>query len=184
LFSKRHELALKDAEEVIRRSPNYADGYAFAAHTLCYLMRPIDAINKMNPTVIQDPLYPYFYDFYRGHAYFVLGWMTPTTDPRRTAHFREAEKYLRSALSPGDKGPLFRPASSYLVATLSELGRQQEAVEQTLKVRRPEYLRDPRNLEQYINRVLPYTDQQIRTRLIELWQAADRGARGASPSKP
>ena len=184
LFSKRHELALKDAEEVIRRSPNYADGYAFAAHTLCYLMRPIDAINKMNPTVIQDPLYPYFYDFYRGHAYFVLGWMTPTTDPRRTAHFREAEKYLRSALSPGDKGPLFRPASSYLVATLSELGRQQEAVEQTLKVRRPEYLRDPRNLEQYINRILPYTDQQIRTRLIELWQAADRGARGASPSKP
>src|SRR5262245_33252327 len=184
LYSKRHEPALKDAEEAIRRSPNYADGYALAAHILCYQMRPIDALNKMNPMVIYDPLYPYFYDYYRGHAYFVLGWMTPTTDPRRTTHFREAEKYLRKALSPGDKGPMFRPASSYLVATLSELGRQQEAVEQALKVRRPDYLRDPGNLEQYINRILPYTDQRIRTRLIELWQAADRGARGTSPSKP
>jgi len=184
LYSKRHEPALQDAEEAIRRSPNYADGYALAAHILCYQMRPIDALNKMNPMVIHDPLYPYFYDYYRGHAYFVLGWMTPTTDPRRTTHFREAEKYLRKALSPGDKGPMFRPASSYLVATLSELGRQQEAVEQTARVRRPEYLRDPKNLEEYINRILPYTDQAIRSRLIELWLAADRGARGASPSKP
>ena len=184
LYAGKLQDATKNAEESIKRSPNFADGYALAAHILCYQMRPLDALNKMNPTVIQDPLYPYFYDYYRGHAYFVLGWMTPTTDPRRTANFREAEKYLRRALSPGDKGPMFRPASTYLSATLSELGRQQEAVEQTLKVRRPEYLRDPSNLEQYINRILPYTDQRIRTRLIELWQAADRDARGASPSKP
>jgi len=184
LYAGRLQDATKDAEESIKRSPKSADGYALAAHILCYQMRPLDALNKMNPTVTRDPAYPYNYYYYTGHAYYVLGYLTPKTDPRRTAHFREAEKYLRSALSPGDKGPLFRPASSYLVATLSELGRQQEAVEQSLKVRRPEYLRDPRNLEQYINRVLPYTDQQIRTRLIELWQAADRGARGASPSKP
>ncbi len=184
LYSKRQAQALKDANDAISHSPNYADGYALAAHTLCYQMQPLDALNKMNPTVTQDPLYPYFYDYYRGHAYFVLGWLTPKTDARRTAHFREAERYLRRALRPGDKGPTFRPASSYLVATLSELGRQQEAVEQTLKVRRPDYLRDPKNLDEYINRILPYTDQGIRSRLIELWQAADRGARGAPPSKP
>ena len=140
-------------------------------------MRPLDALNKMNPTVTRDPAYPYNYYYYTGHAYYVLGYLTPKTDPRRTAHFREAEKHLKNALSAKDKGANFRPASSYLVATLSELGRQREAVEQTARVRRPEYLRDPKSLEEYINRTLPYTDPVIRTHLIDLWQAADRGVR-------
>jgi tetratricopeptide (TPR) repeat protein len=177
LYAGRLQDATKDAEESIKRSPKSADGYALAAHILCYQMRPLDALNKMNPTVTRDPAYPYNYYYYTGHAYYVLGYLTPKTDPRRTAHFREAEKHLKNALSAKDKGANFRPASSYLVATLSELGRQREAVEQTARVRRPEYLRDPKNLEEYINRTLPYTDQVIRTHLIDLWQAADRGVR-------
>ena len=184
LYAKRHPQALKDAEDTIKHSPSYADGYSLAAHILCYQMQPLDALNKMTPTAKQDPLYPYNYNYYRGHAYFVLGYQTPQTDPRKTEHYKEAEKYLRAALLQKDKGPTFRPASSYLVAALTELGRQKEAVEQTLKARRPDYLRDPKNLEDYINRILPYTDQGIRSRLIEIWQAADRGARGAPPGKP
>jgi len=180
LYAGRLQDATKDAEESIKRSPKFADGYALAAHILCYQMRPLDALNKMNPTVTRDPAYPYNYYYYTGHAYYVLGYLTPKTDPRRTAHFREAEKHLKNALSGKDKGPNFRPASSYLVATLSELGRQREAVEQTRRVLRPEYLRDPKNLEDYINRTLPYTDPAIRTHLIDLWQAADRGVRALS----
>ena len=180
LYAGRLQDATKDAEESIKRSPKFADGYALAAHILCYQMRPLDALNKMNPTVTRDPKYPYNYYYYTGHAYYVLGYLTPKTDPRRTAHFREAEKHLKNALSGKDKGPNFRPASSYLVATLSELGRQREAVEQTRRQPRPEYLRDPKNLEEYINRILPYTDPVIRTRLIDLWQAADRGVRALS----
>jgi len=182
LYAGRLQDATKDAEESIKRSPNFADGYALAAHTLCYQMRPLDALNKMNPTVTRDPAYPYNYSYYTGHAYYVLGYLTSKTDPRRTAHFKEAEKNLRSALSAKDKGAAFRPASSYLVAALSELGQQREAVEQTAKVPRPEYLRDPKNLEDYINRTLPYTDPAIRTHLIDLWQAADRGVQ-ALPKK-
>jgi adenylate cyclase len=177
LYARRLQDATKDAEETIKRSPNYADGYALAAHILIFQMRPLDALNKLNPTVTQDPLYPYNYDYYRGHAYYVLGYLTPKTDPRRTEHFREAEANLRKALGPNDKGPTFRPASSFLVAALSELGRQQEAVQQASKVRRPEYLRDPKNLADYINRILPYTDPAINAHLIDLWQTADRGVR-------
>jgi adenylate cyclase len=183
LYGGKLQEATDAAEEAIRRSPNYADGYALAAHILIYQGRPQDALNKMNPAVTQDPLYPYFYDYYRGHAYYVLGFLTPEKDPRRTEHFREAEGYLRKALSGSDKGPTFRPASSYLVATLSELGRQQEAVQQAAKVRRPEYLRDPKNLAEYIKRILPYKDPAIRAHLIDLWQKADSGAR-ALPASP
>jgi adenylate cyclase len=135
----------------------------------------------MNPTVTQDPNYPYFYDYYRGHAYYVLGFLTPEKD-RRTEHFKEAEKYLRQALSGRDKGPNFRPANSYLVAVLSELGRQPEAVAQAAKVPRPEYLRDPQRLEAFIKRILPYENPKITARLIELWQAADKGAATRTPS--
>jgi len=176
LYATRLDEATKDAEEAISRSSNYADGYALAAHVLIYRGRPQDALDKMKPTATQDPNYPYFYDYYRGHAYYVMGFLTPQKDPLRMERFKEAEKYLRKALENRDKGPNFRPANSYLVATLSELGRQQEAVEQAAKVRRPDYLRDPRRLEEFIKRILPYENKAITARLIELWQAADKSS--------
>ncbi len=176
LYAGKLQMATADAEKAIELSPGYADGYALAAHVLIYLGRPQDALDKMKPTATQDPNYPYFYDYYRGHAYYVLGFLTSKEDPRRMQHFREAEKYLRKALENRDKGPNFRPANSYLVAVLSELGRQQEAVEQAAKVPRPEYLRDPKRLEAFIKRILPYENKAITARLIELWQAADRGS--------
>ena len=180
LYQGKLQEATDAAEEAIRRSPNYADGYALAAHVLIYRGQPEAALAKMEPTVTQDPNYPYFYDYYRGHAYYVWGFLTPEKDPLRTERFKEAEKYLRKALDRSDKGPNFRPARSYLVATLGELGRQQEAVAEMVKVRttggRPEYLRDPKRLEQFIKRTLPYENKAITARLIELWQAAERGS--------
>ena len=41
---------------------------------------------------------------------------------------------------------------------------------------RPEYLRDPQKLREFIERVLPYKDEKLRARLIQLWQAAEAGA--------
>jgi adenylate cyclase len=175
LYAGRLQKATADAEKAIELSPNYADGYALAAHVLIYQGRPQDALDKMKPTATQDPNYPYFYDYYRGHAYYVLGFLTPEKD-RRTEHFKEAEKYLRKALEGRDKGPNFRPANSYLVAVLSELGRQQEAVAQAAKVPRPAHLRDPQRLEEFIKRILPYDNKAITARLIKLWQDADSGA--------
>lgn len=173
-YAGRLEEATQDAEAAIAHRPDFADGYALAAHILCYQMRPIDALRKMNLDVVRDPKYPFHYHYYTGHAYYVLGYLTPNDNARRVA-FNTAETHLRAALSPEDKGPNFRPASSFLVAALMELGREREAVEQTRLQRRPEWLRDPKELEKYINRTLHYTDPAIRAHLIELWQAADRG---------
>jgi adenylate cyclase len=183
LYAGKLEMATADAEKAIELSPNYADGYALAAHVLIYRGLPQEALAKMKPTATQDPNYPYFYDYYRGHAYYVLGFQTPEKD-RRTQHFQEAEKYLRKALENRDKGPNFRPANSYLVAVLSELGRQPEAVAQAAKVPRPDYLRDPKRLAEFIKRILPYKDPKITARLIQLWQDADAGTTTPAPPPP
>jgi adenylate cyclase len=169
------------ADEAVRHSPNYADGYATAALVLTYRGQPDAALAKIQQAVTLDPKYPFFYEYYRGHAFYVWGFLTPENDPRRIERFKEAEKHLRKAL---EASPNFRPASQYLVAVLSELGRQQEAVEQAAKVRRPEYLRDPKRLEQFIRRIFPYENTAITARLIELWQAAERGLATTTPAPP
>jgi adenylate cyclase len=182
LYANRLSKAAADAEEVIRLSPDSADGYALAAHVLIYQGKPEDALKKMklNPMAAQDPKYPYNYYYYQGHAYYVWGFQTTENDQLRVQRFTEAKEYLEKALSEGDKGPNFRPARSYLVATLSELGQRDEAIEQMIKVRstgeRPESLRDPQELEKFIKRTLPYDNPKITARLIELWQAAEEGA--------
>jgi adenylate cyclase len=165
------------ADEAVRRNPNYADGYALAAHTLIYRGQPEAALGKTQQAMALDPRYPFFYDYHRGHAYYVWGFLTPPQDRRKTERFLEAEKSLRKALSVS---PNFRPARSYLVAVLSELGRQDEAVNEMVTVRsiggRPDYLRDPQRLDQFIRRTLPYENQAITARLIQVWQAAEKGA--------
>jgi hypothetical protein len=123
---------------------------------------------------------PFFYDYHFGHAYYVWAFQTPEKDPQRAERLREAERYLRKAL---DGSPNFRPARSYLVATLSELGEPRKAAEEMAKVRtiggRPEYLRDPQKLREFIERVLPYKDVRIKERLIKVWQDAE-AAQGRS----
>jgi len=177
LYRGRLREATDAADEAVRHSPNYADGYALAAHVLIYRGQPEAALAKVQQAVTLDPNYPFFYDYYRGHAYYVWGFLTPAKDPRRMERFMEAEKHLRKAL---EGSPNFRPARSYLVAVLSELGRQQEAVNEMVTVRstggRPDYLRDPKRLEEFVKRTLPYENQAITARLIELWQAAERGS--------
>jgi len=177
LYEGRLQEASDAAEEAVRRNPNYADGYALAAHALIYRGQPEAALAKTQQAITLDPNYPFFYDYHRGDAYYVWGFLTPAQDPRRIERFKEAEKYLRKALV---ESPNFRPPRSYLVAVLSELGRQDEAINEMILVRtiggRPDYLRDPQRLDEFISRTLPYENRAITTRLIQLWQAAEKGA--------
>jgi adenylate cyclase len=175
LYQRKREQAGALAAEAVKHSPNFANGYALEAHVLAYDGKPQEALAKVEQAARLDPK-PFFYDYHRGHAYWVWGFMTPEKDPRRVERYKEAEKYLRKAL---EGSPNFRPARSYLVATLSELGQPRKAAEEMARVRtiggRPEYLRDPQKLREFIERVLPYRDDTIRARLIQVWQAAEAG---------
>jgi adenylate cyclase len=166
LYKEHLEAASAAAKEALSRSPNYADGYALAAHVLIFQGKPDEALQKTQEAINLDPKYPFFYDYHRGHAHYVWGVQTLAQNPdvaRR--HFEEAETHLRTALQ---KNRNFRPTRAYLVAVLSELGRQQEAV---------------REMATYRNmggssaaRILPYKDPAITRRLIQTWQAAERGS--------
>jgi len=109
----------------------------------------------------------------------VWGLLTSGQDPNSSReHFEEAERHLQEALR---KNHNFRPARHYLVAVLSELGRQDEAVkEMAMSLAKGEPL--ARHLksanqelaEEYIRRLTPYTNQEIRDRVRKALQEAGR----------
>jgi hypothetical protein len=95
------------------------------------------------------------------------------------AHFAQAESHLREALSKNEQ---FRPARSYLVAVLSERGRQAEAVAaMALSGAKGEPLvthlrEDPQGRgAEHVHRITPYANPAISAHLLRLWQAAARG---------
>jgi adenylate cyclase len=180
--------AIRVAREATQIDPRFAGGYALEAHALIYQGKPKEALERMDQSAVQlDPNYPFFYDYYRGHAYYVLGVLETYDRAVKKEHFQKAAKHLKNALREEDKGPNFRPARSFLVAALSELAelgelaQRDEAIKEMIKVRstdRPESLRDPEQLKAFIERTLPYQGKatEIRDRLIDLWQAAERAA--------
>jgi adenylate cyclase len=175
LYRGQHQDASDAAEEAVRRNPNYADGYALGAQVLTYLGRPKEALDKTQEAINRNPKYPFFYDYHRGQAYYVWGFLTSAQDPNASRrYFEEAEKHLKLALEKNEK---FRGTRAYLVAVLSELGKQDEAVREMAILRdmgRPQAFQDLNRFEEYLRRGHPFQNPAIKTRLRDLWQAAER----------
>jgi adenylate cyclase len=183
LYRRQHQEAIAAAEEAVRRNPNYADGYGLWALALIYRGEPEEALRKTQEAIrlhgdlgIQDanPKYPLNYDYYRGLAYYVWGWLTAGTDANASRqHYQQAETHLRKAL---DRNKNFRSARAYLVCVLSELGKQDEAVAEMVTLRamgRPQASQDPeqfQRFQEYIQQTHPWENPAITTRLIELWR--------------
>ena len=167
MYREKHQEARQAAEEAVQRNLNYADGYALWAQALIYLGKPEEGLRKSQEAIDRNPIYPFFYDYHRGQAYYVWGVLTSAQDPNASRQrFEEAETHLREALRKNDN---FRPARSYLVAVLIELGRKDEAVkEMKISLDKGEPLfkilkSDQQLAEEYIRRLTPYTNQEIRT---------------------
>ena len=179
LYREKHQEALQAAEEAVQRNPNYADGYALWAHVLIYLGKPEEALRKSQEAIDHNPKYPFFYDYHRGQAYYVWGVLTSAQDPNASRQrFEEAETHLREALRKNNN---FRPARSYLVAVLSELGRRDEAAqEMNISLEKGEPLAkilksgNQELAEEHISTLTPYTNQEIRNRLAKAWREAAR----------
>jgi adenylate cyclase len=174
LYRKQYPEATRAADEAVRLNPNYADGYAVGAHVLIYSGRPAEALRRTQEAIDHNPKYPFFYDYHRGQAYWVLGFQTLARDRNASMeHFRDAEVHLREALK---KNKNFRPARAYLVAVLSELGQREEAVKEMAILRdsgRPQAFQDLKRFQEYVKQVAAYSDPAITARLSELWQRAE-----------
>jgi adenylate cyclase len=179
LYREKHQEARQAAEEAVQRNLNYADAYALLAHVLIYSGEPEEALRKSQEAIDRNPIYPFFYDYHRGQAYYVWGVLTSAQDPNASRQrFEEAETHLREALRKNNN---FRPARSYLVAVLSELGRQDEAVkEMNISLEKGEPLvkilksGNQQLAEEHIRTLTPYTNLEIRNRLANAWREAAR----------
>jgi len=177
LYREKHQEAMQAAEEAVQRNINYADGYNLWAAVLIYLGKPEEALRKSQEAIERNPRYPFFYDYHRGQAYYVWGVLTSSQDPNASRqHFEEAETHLREALRKNNN---YRPARSYLVAVLSELGRQDEAVkEMAISLEKGEPLAKTlmdshqQLVEEHIRTLTPYANHEIRDRLSKIWQEA------------
>jgi adenylate cyclase len=175
LYREKYQEAIKAAEEAVQRNHNYADGYALWAQVLVYSGKPEDALAKSKEAAARNPIHPYFYDFHRGQAYYVWGVLTKDPNASR-GYFEEAEKHFREALKKNDN---YRPARSYLVAVLSDLGRKEEA-RNVLKISLEKGEPLAKNLksgnklfsDEHIRTLTPYANQEIRDHLAEIWQEA------------
>lgn len=170
LYRGHHQEANAAAEEAVHRSPSYADGYALGALVLIYSGKPEEALRKTQEAIDHDPKYPFFYDYHRGSAHYVWGFLTSAQDRSSSRrHFGEAETHLREALR---KNGNFRPARAYLAAVLSELGRRDEAVNEMAILWKTRDFRAPQDLkrfQEYYQRNSPYKDPAIATHLVSLW---------------
>jgi tetratricopeptide (TPR) repeat protein len=188
LYRGKHQEASDAADKVVQLNPNSADGYALGAHVLSYLGRPEEALHKTQEAIDRNPKYPFHYDYHRGHAYYVWGFLTENTDVNASSqYYQRAEEYLREALRRNNK---FRPARAYLVAVYmaqsrraQDEGRINEAEERRTKAiadmailrdtGRPQAFQDLQRFQDYLRRSIPYQDSAILDRLSDLWQAAE-----------
>jgi adenylate cyclase len=148
LWRKQHEQAIAELEKAIALSPNDADGIAGLGDILNWAGRPEEAIGLVTEAMRLNPMYPAWYLWNLGHAYFLTG------------RYEEAIETLKRVL---DRNPYFLPPHAYLAASYSELGRQEEARAEAAEVMKL----SPQTSAEAWRQRLPYKDQAALDRLFD-----------------
>ena len=138
---------------MIALHPNYAEGYATLGDILAWSGRPEEAIGVINKAMRLDPVFPDYYLWNLGHAFYVA------------KLYGKAIETLKDLLV---KRPTFVPAHIYLAACYSELGREQEAMQEVSIVKKslPEI-----SSEVWMQR-LPYKDPRETERILDALRKA------------
>jgi len=189
LYRRQHQEASDAAEEAVRRNPNYADGYGLWALVLIYRGEPEEALRKTQEAMRLNPQYPANYDYYRGLAYYVWGFLTEGTDADASMrYYEQAETHLREALG---KNKNFRSARVYLLAVLSELGQRMRGADRAAEAQareaqardeigilqamgRPRASQDPEQFKKRVQQTHPYENEAIIQHLINVLQDAEK----------
>ncbi|NIP52997.1 MAG: tetratricopeptide repeat protein, partial [Gammaproteobacteria bacterium] len=73
LWKKQYEKAITELEKAIALSPNYADHLVGLGYILNFAGRPKESIGLVKKAMRLNPIYPAFYLWELGHAYFLTG---------------------------------------------------------------------------------------------------------------
>jgi tetratricopeptide (TPR) repeat protein len=112
LARRDHEEAIAEGRRAIALDPNDAENHAQLGNILNWAGKPDEAIGFIKKAMRLNPLYPFNYSFYLGHAYFLLG------------QHEEAIALMNRALT---RAGGFLPLRLHLAVLYQELGRQEEA---------------------------------------------------------
>ncbi len=148
LWRKQHEQAIAELKKAVALDPNYADGLVGLGDVLSWSGRPEESIGLVKEAMRLNPIYPIWYLWALGHAYFLTG------------QHEESIKTFKRALS---RNPYYLPAHAYLAAIYSEQGRDEEARAEAAEVHR---LSPKTSLEAWKER-LPYKDQAVLDNLFD-----------------
>jgi len=72
-FTRHYDLSVAEALRAIAGDPNFAMAYSALAFVLCDLGRPSQAIPLIRKAVRLDPRRYYYYAFFEGRAYYLMG---------------------------------------------------------------------------------------------------------------
>jgi adenylate cyclase len=107
-----HEAAIAEGRRAIALDPNDAENHAQLGNILNWAGKPEEAIGFIEKAMRLNPLYPFNYSFYLGHAHFLLG------------QHEEALRLMNRALTHAGS---FLPLRLHLAVLYQKLGRQEEA---------------------------------------------------------
>jgi len=142
LWKKQHEKAIAELKKAIALSPNNADNLVGLGYILNFAGRPEEAIGLVKKAMRLNPMYPVYYLWELGHAYFLTG------------RYVEAIETLKRVL---DRNSNFMPAHVFLAASYNEIGREEEAraeVEEIVRV-------NPQASLEALRQRLPYKNQAV-----------------------
>jgi adenylate cyclase len=148
LWKKQHEQSIAELEKAIALNPNDADGLAMLGSTLNWTGRPEEAIGLVKKAMRLNPMYPVWYLWNLGHAYFLTG---------------RCEVAIETFKRVLDRNPGFLPAHVYLTVSYIELGRQEEARAEAAEVMKL----SPQTSTGAWKQRLPYEDQAVLERLFD-----------------
>jgi len=121
LARRDHEEAVAEGRRAIALDPNDAEYHAQLGNILNWAGKPKEAIGFIKKAMRLNPLYPFNYPFYLGHAHFLLG------------QHEEAIALMNRAVT---RAASFLPLRRHLAVLYQESGRQEEAQAQVTEALR------------------------------------------------
>lgn len=147
LFRKEYNEAEAAAEQAVKLSPNYADGYGLLAFIANHRGNGEAAVRYIKRAIRLNPYYTYDYPWNLGFAYYTLG------------RYEEAIEQLNMALERNESLLYVR---LYLAASLVRLGRMEDAQWEVEQIR---LIRSETTLSHLAN-IIPYEHQQDKDRFL------------------
>ncbi len=147
LWKKQYEQSIAEMNKAIAIDPNAFDGFARLASVLNFSGRSDEAIEFMNKAMKLNPVYPIWYPFNIGHAYFLKG------------QYEQAIVIMKRVI---DRNPNFLPPYAFLAVSYVELKQEKEAHSVATELKR---LNPNHSFVDSLKRI-PYKDEAILERIF------------------